>query len=73
MNTEALINAALAALNAVLGVIGEIRGQSGVTDAAILAAAQTTVSANDTFYATLVASLQAPVPGAPAPAAKLAK
>jgi hypothetical protein len=73
MNPAALINAGLAALNAVLGVIAEIRGQSGVTDDAILAAAQATVSQNDAFYTTLVNSLIAPVPASPAtPAVKKA-
>jgi hypothetical protein len=66
MNETAIINAALAALNAILGVIGEIRGQNGQNDDAILAAAQNTVSANDAFYAKVVAALATP----PAPAAK---
>lgn len=68
MGTQAIINAALAALNAILGVVAELRGQSGENDAAILAAAQAQVNANDQFYATVTTALQNPV----APAVKKA-
>ena len=61
MGTAAAIQAALAALNGILGVIAEIRGQSGQNDDAILAAAQQTVGAGDEFYTTLMQQLQAPV------------
>ena len=66
MGTQAIINAALAALNAVLGIISEIRGQSGENDAAILAAAQSQVNANDQFIDTVTTALAKPV----APAVK---
>jgi hypothetical protein len=66
MGTQAIINAALAALNAVLGIISEIRGQSGENDTAILAAAVLQVNANDQFIATVTTALAKPV----APAVK---
>lgn len=66
METTVAINAGLAILNAALDFIAKIRGQNGENDDAILAAAQVQTGANDTFYATLMANLAAPVPAAPA-------
>lgn len=68
METTVAINAGLAILSAALDFIAKIRGQAGENDDAILAAAQTTTSANDAFYATLMANLMAPVPTVPAAA-----
>lgn len=62
METQIAIDAGIQILNAALGFIAKIRGQAGQNDDAILAAALNTVSANDAFYATLMANLAAPVP-----------
>lgn len=65
MDTATIMALSLQGLNAILSLIGSIRSQSGMTDEQILAAAQTTVGANDTLYATLKAHLAAnPVPPA---------
>jgi hypothetical protein len=64
MNPTNAINLALAALQAVLGIIAEIKGQSGVTDAQILAQAQTLTAGNDAAYAQLKAALTGTTPAA---------
>ena len=60
MDPTAAVNLALAALQAVLGLIAELKGQGGLTDDQILAQAQTLTAGNDTAYAQLKAALTAP-------------
>lgn len=60
MDPNAIVSAALLALKAVLGVIAEVKGQSGLTDDQILAQAQTLAGDNDQLYATLTAALKGP-------------
>jgi hypothetical protein len=61
-----IINEALTALNAILAVINGIHSQGGMTADQILASAQAMQQANNTLYATLIASLQKPpMPGPP--------
>lgn len=57
MNPQAIVNLALGALQAVLNLITEIKGQSGLTDDEILAQAQQMTGANDALYQTLKAAL----------------
>ena len=64
MDPTTIMALALQGLNAILSLIGSIRSQSGMTDADILAAAQATVGANDTLYATLKAHLATLPPAA---------
>jgi len=53
----AALNAAVAALDAILNIINQIKGQSGLTDDAILAAAQAETVTNQAQIAQLLASL----------------
>ena len=57
MDPVATINAALIALNALLNIINQIRGQGGMADDAILAAAQSQQLANATQIQALLAAL----------------
>lgn len=57
MDPIATVNAALIALNALLNIINQIRGQGGMTDDAILAAAQSQQLANATQIQALLAAL----------------
>lgn len=62
MDPNAIVNAALLALKAVLAVISEVKGQSGMTDDQILAHAQAVAAGNDDLYAKLKAALVVSVP-----------
>lgn len=57
MDPVAAVNAAIIALDAILNIINSIRGQGGMTDDAILAAAQSQTVTNTTQIAQLLASL----------------
>jgi hypothetical protein len=57
MNPTVAVNLALTALQAVLQLIAEIKGQTGMTDDEILAQAQTVAQGNDAAYAALKAAL----------------
>jgi hypothetical protein len=61
MDPTAIVNLALLALQGVLALVNEIKGQSGLTDDQILAQAQVVTAGNDTAYQTLVAALQGSV------------
>ena len=63
MDPNALVNLALVALNGILALIGEIRGQGGVTDDQIAAQVQQITQGNDTAYAAIMAALN-PTPKA---------
>lgn len=60
MDALTILNLALAALKGVLAVIAEIKGQGGLSDDQIAAAAQTAAAGNDTLYAQIMSSLNAP-------------
>lgn len=60
MDPTAIVNLVLIALNAVLNLISEIKGQTGLTDDQILAQAEQLTGANDQLYATLKAALTSP-------------
>jgi hypothetical protein len=63
MDPNALVNLALVALNGILALIGEIRGQGGITDDQIAAQVQQITQGNDTAYAAIMAALNpAPKP-----------
>lgn len=70
MDPNLLIQLALGALNAILGVIAQIRSQGGVSDDAIALQVQTITKANDDLYASMMGALQITPPTPPAPAAK---
>ena len=57
MDPTAAVNLALVALQAVLRLIAEIKGQSGLTDDQILAQAQQVSAGNDAAYAALKSAL----------------
>ena len=57
MDPITIVNEALAAFQAVLAIIGAIRGSGGLTDDQILAAAETQCGKNSATYAALVAHL----------------
>lgn len=57
MDPTAAVNLALVALQAVLRLIAEIKGQSGLTDDQILAQAQQISAGNDAAYAALKSAL----------------
>jgi hypothetical protein len=57
MDPVTTVNEALAALDALLNIIDAIRGQSGVTDDAIMAAAQSQTLTNSTQIQALLAGL----------------
>ena len=70
MNPTLFINIALGILNQVLGFIAQIKGQSGLTDDAILAEAQKVTAGNDAAYQALVTALSGSgtvAPQTPAP------
>lgn len=60
MDPNALVNLALVALNAVLGVIAQIKSQGGLTDDQIAANVQTLTQGNDTAYTSIMAALNIP-------------
>lgn len=64
MDPVSIMNLALLSLKAVLNVIAEIRGTSGISDDAILAQAQTLTGDNDALYTTLTAHLKSLPPSA---------
>ena len=57
MDPTVAVNLALVALQAVLRLIAEIKGQSGLTDDQILAQAQQISAGNDAAYAALKSAL----------------
>ena len=57
MDPITTINAAIAALDAILNIINQIRGQSGLSDDAIAAAASAQVTTNTAQIQALLASL----------------
>lgn len=57
MDPVSTINEALAALDAILNIVNAIRGQSGMTDDAIMAAAQSQTLTNSTQIQALLAGL----------------
>lgn len=57
MDPVTTVNEALAALDALLNIINAIRGQGGMTDDAILAAAKSQTLANSTQIEQLLAGL----------------
>ncbi len=59
MDPVSTVNAAILALDAILNIINSIRGQGGMTDDAILAAAQSQVTANTAQIQQLLANLPA--------------
>ena len=64
MNPAAIVNLALFALQAVLNVVAEIKGQAGLTDDQIMAAAKTATQGNDAMYQQLIAALGITPPAA---------
>ena len=64
MNPAAIVNLALLALQAVLNVVAEIKGQAGLTDDQIMAAAKTAAQGNDAMYQQLIAALGITPPAA---------
>ena len=67
MDPVTIMNLALASLQAVLQLIAQIKGQSGLTDDAILAQAQAITAGNDQAYAALKAALAPAAPVNPLP------
>lgn len=57
MDPVSILNAAVAGVDALLNIINEIRGQAGVSDDAILAAAQAETVTNSAQIQALLASL----------------
>jgi hypothetical protein len=57
MDPVTTINEALAALDALLNIINAIRGQGGMTDDQIVAAAQSQILANQTQIVALLGAL----------------
>ncbi len=57
MDPITIVNEAIAAFEAVLSIIGAIRGSGGLSDDAILAAAETQCGKNSATYTALVAHL----------------
>jgi hypothetical protein len=57
MDPVTTINEALAALDALLNIINAIRGQGGMTDDQIVAAAQSQILANQTQIVALLGTL----------------
>ena len=62
MGATTLVNIALGLINQVLGFIAQLKGQSGLTDDAILAEAQKVTAGNDAAYAALKAALTGTTP-----------
>jgi len=54
------ITLALTLLNSLLGWIGNLRSQSGLTDDALAAQVQTVTQGNDTAYTAMMAALNPP-------------
>lgn len=59
MNPTIAVNLALTTLQAVLQLIAEIKGQSGLTDDQILAEAQNVAAGNDASYEAIKKALGA--------------
>ena len=57
MDPNAIVNLALIALNGILQLIGQVRGQGGVTDDQIAAQVQTITQGNDAAYTQIMAAL----------------
>jgi hypothetical protein len=62
MDPNAIVNLALVALNGILQLISNIRGQGGVTDDAIAAQVQTITQGNDTAYNAIMTALTTTTP-----------
>lgn len=60
MNPTAAIDLALTVLQAVLGLIAELKAQHGLSDDQILAQARILTAGNDKAYAAIVGALQPP-------------
>jgi len=61
------ISLALALLNTLLGYIGQLRAQGGLTDDALAAQVQVVTQKNDAAYAALMAALNPTTPPIPPP------
>lgn len=57
MNPATIVNLALTAIQAILGLIAEIKGASGLTDDQKATATQQLLAANDALYGTLKSAL----------------
>ena len=57
MDPLSILNAAIAGIDAILNIVNSIRGQSGVSDDAILAVAQAETVTNQAQIAALLAAL----------------
>jgi hypothetical protein len=57
MDPNAIVALALAALNAILQVVAEIRGQGGLTDDQITAQVQQITAGNDAAYQQIMQAL----------------
>lgn len=68
MNPVEIVNLALVALNGILALIAQIKGQGGLTDDQINAAAQAACAGNDALYQQMIALLN-PTPPVVPPAA----
>jgi len=64
------VNLALVLLNTLLGYIGQLRAQGGLTDDALAAQVQVVTQKNDAAYAALMAALNPTTPIVQAPAIK---
>ena len=60
----AIVNLALVALQGILSLIEEIKGQGGLTDDQIMAQAQTITAGNDKAYQAMLAALGITPPSA---------
>ncbi len=60
MDPTAMVNLALVALNGILQLIGNIKGQGGLTDDQIAAQVATVTAGNDTAYTAMMAALNPP-------------
>ena len=60
MNPTEIMNLALLALNQILSLIAMIRGQGGLSDDTINAAALTAAQGNDTLYQQMIAAINGP-------------
>ena len=58
MDPVTIINLAMVALNGILQLVAEIRGQGSLTDDQILAQAQQVAAGNDAAYQAIVAALK---------------
>lgn len=64
MDPNAIVNLGLVALNAVLGLISQVKSQGGVSDDQIAANVQALTQGNDAAYTAIMAALKATPPPA---------